>query len=178
MRILFLLPFAAVVAASGCGSEKTKQPAPSVPERDLTLQIDRSAQVEIASPVELQQIPAEPRTNHAFRRTRRPAPVFQPTIVPAVLKSTATPIPISPPAAEPVTVVSESANPHELPPGKTITIIPASSGPSTASDPADDAPGMRARMGGSVGGGHGGTCRGRGRGRGIGGGSAPPAVLR
>ena len=176
MRIVLLLPFAAIVAASGCGSERTKQPAPSVPERDLTLQISRSPQVEIASPVELQRIPAEPRTNHAFRRTRRSAPVFQPTILPAALKSTATAIPVSQPAAEPVTVVSESANPHELPPGKTITIIPASSGPSTASDPADDAPGSRTRMGGAVGGGHGGTCRGRGRG--IGGGSAPPAVLR
>jgi hypothetical protein len=124
--------------------------------------------------VELQRIPAEPRTNHVFRRTRGPAPVFQPTIVPAALKSTtATAVQ---PAAEPVTVVSAPANPHELPPGKTITIIPASSGPSTASDPADDAPGSRTRMGGAVGGGHGGTCRGRGRG--IGGGSAPPAVLR
>jgi hypothetical protein len=174
MRIEFLLPLAAVVAASGCGSERTKQPAPSVPERDLTLQISRSPQVEIASPVELQRIPAEPRTNHAFRRTRRPVPGFQPTIVPADLKSTtATALQ---PAAEPVAVVSESANPHELPPGKTITIIPASSGPSTASDPADDAPESRTRMGGAVGGGHGGTCRGRGRG--IGGGSAPPAVLR
>lgn len=178
MRIVFLLPLAAVVAASGCGSERTKQPAPSVPERDLTLQTALSAQVEIASPVELQRIPAEPQGGHAVRRTRRHAPAFQPTIAPAALKSTtATAIPVLQPAAEPVTVVSEPANPHELPPGKTITIIPASSGPSTASDPSDDAPGGRTRMGGAVGGGHGGgTCRGRGRG--IGGGSAPPAVLR
>jgi hypothetical protein len=176
MRIEFLLPLAAVVAASGCGSERTKQPAPSVPERDLTLQTALSAEVEIASPVELQRIPAEPQASHVVRRTRRHAPVFQPTIVPAALKST-TAIPVLQPAAEPVTVVSEPANPHELPPGKTITMIPASSGASTASDPSDDAPEIRTRMGGTLGGGHGGgTCRGRGRG--IGGGSAPPAVLR
>jgi hypothetical protein len=179
MRIEFLLPLAAVVAASGCGSERTKQPAPSVPERDLTLQTALSAQVEIASPVELQRIPAEPQASHAVRRTRRHAPVFQPTVVPATLRTTTatTPVPTVQPAVEPVTVASEPANPHELLPGKTITMIPASSGPSTAPDPSDDAPEIRTRMGGTVGGGHGGgTCRGRGRG--IGGGSAPPAVLR
>lgn len=175
MRIVFLLPLAAVVAASGCGSERTKQPAPSVPERDLTLQTALSAQVEIASPVELQRIPAEPQASHAIRRTRRRAPVFQPTVVPATLRTTtATPVPTVQPAAEPVTVVSEPANPHELLPGKTITMIPASSGPSTAPDPADGGPEIRTRMGGSVGGGHGGTCRGGGSGMG----GPPPMILR
>jgi hypothetical protein len=177
MRIVVLLPLAAMVAASGCGSERTKQSAPSVPARDLTLQTASSAPVEIASPMELQRTPVEPRAAHGLSRTRRHVAVFQPAIVPAALKSTtATAIPVLQPAAEPVTVVSEAANPHELPPGKTITIIPASSGPSAASDPADDAPEGRTRMGGAVRGGHGGTCRGRGRG--SGGGSAPPAVLR
>jgi hypothetical protein len=176
MRIEFLLPLAAVVAASGCGSERTKQPAPSVPTRDLTLQTSPSAAVGIASSLELQRVPAEPRGAPASRRTRRHAPVFQPTIVPAALKTTTATTPVVQPAAEPVTVVSEPANPNELPPGRTITIIPASRGSSTASDPGDDAPEIRTRMGGTVGGGHGGTCRGRGRG--IGGGSAPPAVLR
>jgi hypothetical protein len=177
MRIVFLLPLAAVVAASGCGSDRTKQPAPSVPVRDLTLQAAQSAQVEIASPVELRRTPAEPRTSRESRRTRRHAHVFQPTTVPVALKTTtATPVPVLQPATEPVTVISEPANPHELPPGKTITVIPASSGPSSAPDPSDDAPEIRTRMGGSIGGGHGGTCRGGGGGSGMGG--PPPLVLR
>jgi hypothetical protein len=176
MRIVFLLPLAAVLAASGCGSDRTKQPAPSVPVRDLTLQAAQSAQVEIASRVELRRTPAEPRTSHASR-TRRHEHVFQPTIVPVALKTTtATPVPVLQPASEPVTVISEPANPHELPPGKTITVIPASSGPSIAPDASDDAPEIRTRMAGSIGGGHGGTCRGGGGGSGMGG--PPPLVLR
>lgn len=177
MRIVFLLPLAAIVAASGCGSERTKQPAPSVPERDLTLQTASSPQLEIASPVELQRIPAQPHTARGLRRARRQSAVFQPTIEPVALRPTsAIVIPVIQPATESVAAVTESGNPHELPPGKTVTIIPASSGPSTAPDPTDGGPEIRTRMGGSFGGGHGGTCRGGGGGSGMGG--PPPMILR
>ena len=173
MRIVLLLPLAAMVATYGCGSERTKHSEPSVQKRDLTLQTDRSPQVEFVSPVELQRTPAQPQANHSFRRTRRQATAYEPTIVPAVLKSTtAAPATVFQPAAAPVPVVSEPANPNELLPGKTITIIPASSGPSTAPDPTDEGPETRTNMGGTIGGG----CRGGGGGSGMGG--PPPMILR
>ena len=184
MRAVFLLPLA-VVAAAGCGSTKPRQTA-SVSERDLTLSTS-ATEAEVASPLELQR-PVPPETKQVVRHThRRAAPTFQPTIVRAVLRETVAPVPVAAtPAAEPVSVVSEAADPHELLPGKTVTIVPASSGPVPTTDNPRDPGEERGGMGGTIGIG-GGGCHGRGGGgsgmggggSGMGGGgSVPPAILR
>jgi hypothetical protein len=181
MRTIFVVSVALGIASlSGCASERQVSDRPSVPKRDLTLGV-AAPEVEVASPVELNR-PDPQQARTSVRRTRRHADSFQPTVVPAVLKSTLAPA--APVAAAPQPTVSQPATPvslptdsHELPPGKTITIIPASTG-SSGSDPAAEPSTARGQMGGMIGGGHGGRCGGRGRGRGIGGGGVPPAVLR
>jgi hypothetical protein len=176
MRAVFLLPLA-VVAAAGCGSPKPRQTA-SVSERDLTLSTT-ATEAEVASPLELQR-PVPQQARQVVRRTHpRAATTFQPTIVPAVLRESISRTPVATtPGAEPVAVVSGPADPHELLPGKTVTIIPASSGPTPTTDDARDPAEARSGMGGTIG--IGGGCHGRGGGgSGMGGGgSVPPAILR
>jgi hypothetical protein len=178
MRVVVLLPLA-VAAAAGCGSAKIRQTA-SVSERDLTLSTTATESA-VASPLELQR-PVPRETKQLVRRThRRAAVTFQPTIVPAVLHETIARTPVAPtPAAEPVAVI---ADPHELLPGKTVTIIPTSSGPAPTTENPRDPSEARGAMGGTIGiggGGHGGGCHGRGGGgSGMGGrGGIPPAILR
>jgi hypothetical protein len=160
MRIVFLLPLAVGVAvAAGCGSEAREQAALSVPERDLTLQASAVA-VEIASPVELQQLPTETHAVRSTRRAPRPAPAPRPgPIEPEPVIETVVPAPA------PVSSPSEPASDRELPPGETVTLIPAGSGPSTAVDETDELPRVRGRPMVVRGGG---TCPPRGRGPGIG----------
>jgi hypothetical protein len=68
--------------------------------------------------------------------------------------------------AEPAPVEAAAAGARELAPGRTVTVIPISSGPSVAADEDDSwLPSERPR-GIMVGGG--GTCRGHGGGDGIG----------
>jgi len=166
MRTMLLLPLTALVAVvAGCGSEAKEQAARSLPQRDLTL-ATQTAQVEIASPVEMQQPPRSARRARAPRS--RP---LEPRVKLADLW-TPPPLPVPPqPVAQPVSTSptpEEGASPNndrELLPGKTVTVIPASTGPSTGPDTADEPPPARGRT--MVAGG-GGTCRGRGRGPGIG----------
>ena len=180
MRAAFFLSLA-VVALAGCGSAKPRQTA-SVSERDLTLSTS-ATEAEVASPIELQR-PVPQGTKQVVRRPhRRAATSFQPTLVRAVLRETIARAPVSTtPAAEPVAVVSEPADPHELLPGKTVTIIPASSGPTPTTDNPRDPAEARDGMGGTIG--IGGGCHGRGGsgmgggGSGMGGGGVPPAILR
>jgi hypothetical protein len=176
MDKLLLVSLAALLVA--CSTEGTKATASSVPKRDLTLS-GQYAQVDVASPIELRRALHQTAT-HALQRMRQPAQQFEPTIIPAVLNtSTATataPLAVKP-AAEPVTIPSQAADPHELLPGKTITIIPVSA-PSSEGNRGDQPPTSTDHLGGRMGGhvgGHGGGCRGHG---GRGGGSVPPAVLR
>jgi hypothetical protein len=173
MHKISLLFIAALVAA--CGTEGTKPAASSVPMRDLTLS-GQYAQVQVASPIELRRTQHQTAT-HAFRRMRQPTHRFEPTIIPAVLNTTTEPAPArvaAKPAAEPVATLSQPADPHELLPGKTITIIPVSNGPSSEGNRGDQPRMSTGHIGGRIGG-HGGGCRGHG---GRGGGSVPPAVLR
>jgi hypothetical protein len=72
------------------------------------------------------------------------------------------------PAAQPV-------GDRELPPGKTVTVIPTSSGPSVAAEPGDEFPSIRT---GTLGGHGGGRCPPRGRGPGIGIAGAPRPDFR
>jgi hypothetical protein len=151
MRTSFLFTLAAVVVvAVGCGSQGREQATGSVLQRDLTL-VTQTAAVEIASPVEMQQV----RIQH---RSMRPSQWA------ARLASARRSV------AQPVTTSSTPKNDRELLPGKTVTVIPASSGPSAGSDRTDELPPARGRT--LVTGG-GGTCRGRGRGPGIAGAPRP-----
>jgi hypothetical protein len=181
MRIVMLLPLAlAAVAAGGCrtASEGTEQAALGVPQRDLTLQQTPAPEVEIASPVELARAPTERPTTQRPRRVHRPAPARHPEAnasedAPATL--TPTPAPAKPvPTA---LAATEAADPHALAPGQSVTIIPASSGPTAPADWTDERPSGRERGVEVGGGGHGGRCKGRGtgmpgRGRGL------PAAFR
>jgi hypothetical protein len=157
MRTVFLFPLLALVAVvAGCGSEAKEQASGSVPQRDLTL-VPQTPAVEIASPVETHQL----RVQH---RTVRPA-FSSRTVEPKVSLASATvsaPVLAIPEAvAQPAVTAATSANDRELLPGKTVTVIPASSIPSTGSDGADEFPDTRGRTMVAHGGG---GCRGRGRG--------------
>jgi hypothetical protein len=173
MRTIFLLPLTAVVTVVvGCGPEGSEQAALSLPQRDLTLPT-QTAEVEIASPVELQNLRVQHRTARPSRRTsRRSIPEAKPT--PAA-PATALVVAASYPVAQPANTASEPANDRELLPGKTVTVIPVSTGPSTGSDWSDDFP--RAKGGTMVVRG-GGRCPPRGRGPGIGIAAAPRPDFR
>jgi hypothetical protein len=167
MRTVYLLPFAALAVVAGCGSEAREQAARSVPQRDLT-RVTQTAEVKIASRLETQQLRIH-RTVHPSRLAARPTPAARSRpVAPKVVLAAVT-------AAEPVAQPAP-ANDRELLPGKTITLIPASTGPSVGSDGTDDVPAVEGR-GVAVGGG-GGTCRGRGRGPGIGIATAPRPDFR
>ena len=191
MRPVSMLPLAlATFVLAGCGdqSQSGQETATTIareaasPERDLTLRAPATPVVEIASPVELS------RPTSAARPTRR-----------AVSRKHAMPAPAStpareaPPAAEapalssvaaavvsveeaPVEDVAVGAG-RELAPGKTVTAIPVSSGPSYAPEADDSWLPSGPSRGILVGGGD--TCRRRGGARGIGiGGRIPGGVPR
>jgi hypothetical protein len=165
MRTTFLLPVTVVAVVAGCGSEGREQVTRSVPQRDLTLQA-AALEVEIASPVELRHLRAQHQTapirraaSGARSRPIMPKPVLAVTTAPTLAA------PASDELANPAGTATDQGNDRELPPGKTITVIPASSGPSTTTDWTDEFP--TAKSGTMVVRG-GGTCRPRGRGRGIG----------
>jgi hypothetical protein len=163
MRAIVLLPLTALVAvAAGCGSDIKEQTARSVLQRDLTL-VNPTSEVNFASPVETGQLRNPRGTTHPSHRlaraTRSRGLKSRVKLVDAWAPKPAAPVPS--PAATPAT----PANDHELLPGKTVTVIPASSGPSTDTDRADDFPASQGRTMGTRGGG--GTCHGGGRGPGV-----------
>ncbi|MEA2725256.1 MAG: hypothetical protein QOH59_3027 [Gemmatimonadales bacterium] len=167
MRTALLLPITALVAAvAGCGAGAKEQQTASLPQRDLTL-VTQTAQVEVASAVEIQRL----RPQHLTARLPQSR---QPTVRHAVFVASA-PIPPAEPAAQPVTPEPISTNDRELLPGKTVTLIPVSTGPSAAPDEPGELPSVRGRT--MVGHG-GGTCRGGRRGPGIGSAPAPRPDFR
>ena len=174
MRSITLLPLATLVAAAaGCRSEVREQGVRSVPQRDLTL-VTQTAQVQVASPVEMQQLRIQPRTRRLSKSAARIASGSRFSHEPKViLAALAAPMPIPTPA-EPVADPTPASD-RELSPGKTVTVIPASSGPSAGSGTADEAPPDRGRTMVARGGG---TCRGRGRGPGRGNAPVPRPDFR
>lgn len=171
MRTVFLLPLAlAAAAVAGCGtaSEGREQAALRTPRRDLTLRPADAVETEVASPVELGSTPVQRPTTHRLQRSRRPAPARRPQAIEAG-GAPATPAPAPAPAATVPAFLAAStapqpADPHELAPGQSVTVIPASSGPSTAPEATPDWTDERpsgARPGIAVGGGGsgGGGCR-------------------
>jgi hypothetical protein len=152
MRTVLLLPLALLTAAAaGCvdAPDRTPQSAGRAPSRDLTLERAELPAAAVASPVELMRVPVRARVTHRPQRSRQPD-----SRAPA---SAGAPVPVAPVAISAAKEV-EAADPHALAPGRTITVIPASSGPVSApartDEPsADDggAPAIHA-------GGHGGRC--------------------
>jgi hypothetical protein len=163
MRILLLLPLALAAAAGGCrtASKGTEQATFRVPERDLTLRDSGAPNVQVASPVELAVTPTQSAAVHRPRSARRLQPVPHPSApAPALVPIPANPVPLATIAAP------EAPDPHALAPGQSVTIIPASSGPSTDGDWTDQRPSGPTR-GITIGsGGHGGGCHPRGGGMG------------
>lgn len=182
MRTAFLIPlaFAAAVVA-GCGGEvsntlegeDTASRAAASLERDLTLSVPQMPATEVASAVELSapKSALAPTRRHRPRPKPAPAPVPAPAAEPdhdAAAEPEATPV--SPPtvgeAIADAAVDHAASGGRELAPGRTITIIPVSSGPSVEADEGDSWLPSEPSRGVLVGGG--GTCRRRGGGGGIG----------
>lgn len=161
MRSAFLFPLSLSLVVVGCGSGVKEHAARSDLERDLTL-VGQDPQTAIATPIELGRVrtptgsgstvSSRPRIRHraATRSTvRAPKPVqvaVDPAPVPAVVQPTNT----------------TPADPRELPPGKTVSVIPVSSGISDA----DGADGFSAPGYGTGGSGMGGGRAGGGSGMG------------
>jgi hypothetical protein len=167
MRPVVLFPLAALlVVAAGCGSEAREPSARSELKRDLTL-VSGAAGVEVASPVETRQIRpqhrSDPSSRPAARSSRAPLATSRVTLIDVWAPGPLTAAPR--PVVQPATPEASSENSRELLPGKTVTLIPASSGPAVETDRAGDLPEIsRPTM--IVRGG--GTCGGRGRAPGIG----------
>jgi hypothetical protein len=178
MRASFLLPLA-FTALAACGSEVSSLPQreeaaariPAAPERDLTLPPASLPPVEVASPVELPRVRLEAGVARAARPrpapkpapTRAPEPVAPPPVLPVAAPTPPIQVPTAShdpaPEAEPAAGAG-----RELAPGRTITVIPVSSGPSLEAEEDAWLPSERGR--GVMIGGGGGTCR-RGGARGI-----------
>ena len=135
MRSAFLLPLSVALAvAAGCASPvKETAAARSDLKRDLTL-VSSTGETAVATPIELGRIrqPAGNQINvssrhRVVRHRTTPRPTASPKPVHVAASAPA-------PAPAPAVVQPEPmpADPHELPPGRTVTIIPVSSGPSTA----------------------------------------------
>jgi hypothetical protein len=169
---LFSLPLTIVVAAAGCGSQPKQQGARSDLERDLTL-VSKAPDKAVTSPIELGEVRTQPgNTVRVVRHrparhatTKLPEPVRSaPTARPVVAD-----VSVPSPAAQPAAAVP--ADSHELPPGKTVTVIPVSSGPSSLGGESgpEDIPLMAGTGGSGMGGGGSGMG---GGGSGMGGGGS------
>jgi hypothetical protein len=170
MRISTLLaPIVAVGLVAGCGSEGREQRTATVPKRDLT-RATSAQHVEVATPIELQQTRTPPRTTGLSHQAPRHSRPVRTKPVPVKLAATSTPVMAPVAVADPNSrfagAVSETVNDRELAPGKTVTIIPASTGTSGGGGSGwddDFPPGREIPMGGS-----GGRCPPRGPSPGIG----------
>jgi len=140
MRLIVLFPVLALTVVASCSVERTEVTR-SVPKRDLTL-VSQSFEPAVASPVEREQPRVRHRAASAIPKVQRVRP---PTRIEATvqLASMTTTIPAVvhvEPIAQPVSMPTASENSRELLPGKTVTVIPASNGPSPATDTVEDLP--------------------------------------
>jgi hypothetical protein len=139
MRVAFLFPFPiALVVVAGCGSDVKEQAVRSDLERDLTL-VSKAPETAIASPIELGRLPTQSGRTVSLQRTvrHRPAPrstasASRPVQMAAAAAPASTTAPVPSSVVQPTNAAPVLADKHELPPGKTVTIIPVSNGPSTA----------------------------------------------
>jgi hypothetical protein len=175
MRAVLLVPLAVVMAvAIGCTSRGHEQASASILKRDLTL-APSAPQVTFAAPVELRQARTPPSNATPSQRAPRRSRAVRTKPVPVRLVATTTPVLDTATAPAPqdtrfVGAVSETVNDRELPPGRTVTVVPASTGSSSGSEWDEDFPNERGiPMGGS-----GGRCPPRGPKPGIGIAGVPP----
>ena len=125
MRSAFLFPLSLSLVVVGCGSQVKQRAARSDLQRDLTL-VSQGTETAIATPIELGRIrtaTGSGSTVSSRHRIRRAAP--RSTVsAPKPVAVAAEPAPV--PAVQPTN--DTPADPHELPPGKTVTIIPVGNG--------------------------------------------------
>ncbi len=175
------LPFVAFAAviATACGTALpgTREPEetatrPAGLERNLTRQSPGAPPLDIASPVELVRAEPEPARTPQPRPPQKAAPAPVPLADPVAQTISWPGVELPPGPAGVVIEVSAELLPEgagagrELAPGKTVTLVPASSGPSIEADADDSWLPSERRRGILVGGG--GTCRPRSGVRGIG----------
>ena len=169
-RLLLPLTLTLTAAAAGCrtASDGTEQVAFQVPQRDLTLQQAEAPQVEVASPVELARAPVQQTRTPRQHRASKPEPAPLPAAESNDDATTATPAPatVAAPASIAAAEPAAAPDPYALPPGKTVTVIPASSGPSSDPGWTDQGPPDERRGTTIYTGGRGGDCGGRHPGRG------------
>ena len=146
MRAVLLLPLSVVMAGiTGCGHQGREEVAVAATERDLTLPA-RAPELETASAIELQQPLAKPQAARRSSGSSRPA---QASRVKSGRARAVAAAPVTAAVAKPSQPTPDTHVPsdRELLPGKTITVIPASSGPTTAAEPVDELPMPKARRG-------------------------------
>jgi hypothetical protein len=147
MRAVSLLPLAcaaAVVTACG-GSDVSSVPhreetaaRPAVPrERDLKRQMVELPVEEVASAVELERPRAAPRTTPIHRARPKPQPAPRPTGEPAVPPVVPARPAVTAPPADSAPVEAAASGGRELAPGRTVIVIPVSSGPTLKADEED-----------------------------------------
>ncbi len=186
MRVTSILPLAFTAAVlAGCSTESPRlsnqetasrgAEGTAFSDRDLTLQTTATQAVEVASPVELSRPTSEPRPAPRPSSSPKPAPAPTPDPVPEASPAAESAVPVPALAVAQVLVHQAPVEDvavgvgRELAPGKTVTAIPVSTGPSASpEDPSwtPAKPGRSMIVGG--GGRRGGTCRPRGGVRGIG----------
>jgi hypothetical protein len=182
MRTLLLLPIAVAAALAGAcrtASDGADETASRAPHRDLTLGQTEAAPVLVASPVELAREPVQRRASPAARPRRAAAPRRE-TAHDGDATTVVAPVP-APASADTAAATSSAADehasaeqdPYALAPGQTVTVIPASSGPSSEPTWTDQGPPDERRGTTIHSGGRGGDCGGRGSGRHPGGVSGP-----
>jgi hypothetical protein len=181
MRLRSSVPLALSAVIAACATESPRSSgeetatfevtATAAAARDLTLHGSATAQVEVASAVELSR--ADPPTPREARpkASPKPAPAARPDRTPdakpvddvaaVVATMSVAQIPAAPPPVED----AAGAGGRELAPGKTVTVVPASSGPSAAPEEPEWVP---ERHRGIMMGHPGDRCRPRGGVRGIG----------
>jgi hypothetical protein len=171
MRASILSLAFTVAVLAGCATESPKASNQET-GRDLTLQTPTTPAVEVASAVELSRAAPEPRPARRARISPKPAPAPAADPVPEASPAAQAAVPVPTMAvaevlAEPAP--AEDVAGRELAPGRTVTVIPASSGPSSAPEDPSWAP-AEAGRGTIIGGvgGRGDKCRPRGGVRGIG----------
>jgi hypothetical protein len=146
MRSAFLFPLSLSLVVAGCGSQVKEHAARSDLERDLTL-VGQATPTAIATPIELGRI--RPTTSSGSsvssrHRIRHRAPARSTVSAPKPVEVVA-----GAPRFRAVEATSTTpADPRELPPGKTVSVIPVSTGVSDA-DGADGFPEPRFGTGGS-----------------------------
>jgi hypothetical protein len=147
MRSAFLFPLSLSLVVVGCGSQVKEHAARPDLERDLTL-VGQAPQTAIATPIELQRIQTPTgsgSTVSSRHRIRHRAATRSTVSAPKPVQVAAEPAPV-PAVVRPTNTTP--ADPRELPPGKTVSVIPVSSGISDA-EGADGFPAPRYGTGGS-----------------------------